>query len=132
MRWIEIFAVFSVSHLVGDMVLQTDWQATHKRGGLRLGAGEAGRALAAHTISYTVAFVPALVWLAGDLRTLAVVGTALIVVVPHAIQDDGRLLEAYSLRVKRMQPSEYPNVMLLLDQTLHLVALFFTALLLAG
>ena len=34
MPWVEVFAVFFVSHQVGDYLLQTDWQAMHKRGGL--------------------------------------------------------------------------------------------------
>ena len=34
MPWVEIFAVFFVSHQVGDYLIQTDWQAMHKRGGL--------------------------------------------------------------------------------------------------
>jgi hypothetical protein len=29
MPWVEIFAVFVVSHLVGDYLIQTDWQALH-------------------------------------------------------------------------------------------------------
>lgn len=132
MPWIEIFAVFAVSHLVGDLVLQTNWQAINKRGGLFTGPAESRRALAAHTLSYTLAFVPALIWLADDLGAGALVAAVLIVAVPHGIQDDGRLLEIFALRVKRMEPTEYPVVYLLLDQSLHLVALFLTALLLAG
>ena len=31
MAWVEVFAVFLVSHLTGDYLLQTDWQARHKR-----------------------------------------------------------------------------------------------------
>src|SRR5215207_1947283 len=34
LTWFEVFAVFAVSHLVGDFALQTEWQARHKRGGL--------------------------------------------------------------------------------------------------
>ena len=34
MPWVEIFAVLVVSHLAGDFLLQTEWQATHKRAGL--------------------------------------------------------------------------------------------------
>ena len=34
MEWFEVFAVFLVSHLVGDYLLQTDWQAVHKHRGL--------------------------------------------------------------------------------------------------
>ena len=34
MSWVEVFAVLMVSHLAGDFLLQTEWQATHKFGGL--------------------------------------------------------------------------------------------------
>ena len=33
MTWVEVFIVFVVSHLVGDYLSQTNWQAMHKRGG---------------------------------------------------------------------------------------------------
>ncbi len=69
MPWVEIFAVFIVSHLVGDFLLQTDVQAIHKRGGLGAG-GESARGLLSHTLTYTLAFVPALIWLAGDIGAL--------------------------------------------------------------
>ena len=32
--WVAVFDVFVVCHLVGDFLLQTDWQANHKYGGL--------------------------------------------------------------------------------------------------
>jgi hypothetical protein len=128
--WIQIFAVFVVSHLVGDFILQTQWQARHKRGGLS-GPRESQRALAAHTLSYTAAFVPALIWLAGSLG-VGVVPAALLIAIPHAVQDDARLLEAYAENVKRMRVSEHRVVMLLLDQSFHIVILFLTALVLAG
>ena len=130
MPWVEIFAVFAVSHLVGDFVLQTYWQATNKRGGLGR-AHESRRALGSHLLAYMGCFVPAFVWLADDLGAW-VIGAALLVAVPHAIQDDYRLLEAFAIRVKRMQPSEFPVVMLLLDQSFHLVALFLAALVLSS
>ena len=34
MSWVSVFAAFLVAHMVGDYLLQTDWQARHKRGGL--------------------------------------------------------------------------------------------------
>ena len=33
MSWVSVFAAFLVAHMVGDYLLQTDWQARHKRGG---------------------------------------------------------------------------------------------------
>ena len=35
MSWVSVFAGFLVAHMVGDYLLQTDWQARHKRGGLQ-------------------------------------------------------------------------------------------------
>ena len=126
MPWVEVFAAFVVCHLVGDYLLQTDWQALHKRGGL--GPDPlARRALFSHIVTYTLAFVPALVWLADDIGAWAI-ATAALIAVPHWIQDDGRLLTAYVVRVKHTDPSRNPSVAAAADQSFHFVALFLTAL----
>ncbi len=126
MHWNEIFAVFVVSHLAGDFLLQTNWQATHKRGGL--GPDPiARRALLAHVATYTLAFVPALVWLATGIGAWAI-GIGALVALPHMVQDDGRLLGAYMRRVKRVEPEPGPLAMAV-DQSGHVLALFLTALL---
>lgn len=125
--WVEIFAVFAVSHLVGDFLLQTDWQATHKFGGLGPNR-ESRRALLAHTITYTLAFVPALIWLSTDIGAWAL-GVAVLIGLPHMIQDDGRLLDAYMRKVKRVQGEPPGGLRLALDQSFHMVFLFLLALL---
>ena len=126
MPWVEVFAVFVVCHLVGDYLLQTDWQALHKRGGL--GPDPlARRALFSHVATYTLAFVPALIWLADDIGAWAIAMAALISV-PHWVQDDGRLLAAYVVRVKHTDPRANPSIAAAADQTFHFVALFLTAL----
>lgn len=127
MPWVEVFAAFVVCHLVGDYLLQTDWQALHKRGGL--GAEpESRRALLSHIAAYTLAFVPALIWLADDIGAWAI-ATAALIAVPHMVQDDGRLLTVYMLRVKHTDPRAHPSVATAADQSFHFVALFLTALL---
>jgi Protein of unknown function (DUF3307) len=127
MPWVEIFAVFIVSHLVGDFLLQTDVQATHKRGGL--GAhGERTRGLVTHTITYTLAFVPALIWLWGDIGAW-VFGVALLIGLPHLIQDDGRLLDIYMRRVKGTEPVPGSGLLIAVDQAFHVLVLFLIALL---
>jgi hypothetical protein len=128
--WVEIFAVFVVSHLVGDFLFQTDWQASHKWGGLGPDR-ESRRALLAHTATYTLAFVPALIWLATDIGAWAI-GIAALIGAPHMIQDDGRLLDAYARRAKKVPPDAPAGLRLAMDQTCHLVALFFVALLAAA
>ena len=127
MPWVEVFAAFVVCHLVGDYLLQTDWQALHKRGGL--GSDPVSRrALVSHIATYTLAFVPALIWLSDDIGAWAI-GVAALIAVPHMVQDDGRLLAAYMLGVKHTDPRANPSVAAAADQTFHMVALFLTALL---
>jgi type IV secretory pathway TrbD component len=128
MPWVEIFAVFIVSHLVGDFLLQTDVQAMHKRGGLG-GNGISPRSLLSHTLTYTLAFVPALIWLAGDLGLLETIGVALLIAVPHMVQDDGRLLDVYMRRVKGVGDPRPGGLLIAVDQSFHLLALFLVALL---
>ena len=126
MPWVEIFAVFIVSHLVGDFLLQTDVQAMHKRGGLGTG-GQAARGLLSHTLTYTLAFVPALVWLSTDIGFEAI-GIGLLVALPHMIQDDGWLFDVYMRRVKGVEP-EPGGLLIAVDQAWHVLALFLVALL---
>jgi hypothetical protein len=124
--WVEVFSVFVVCHLVGDYLFQTDWEAAHKMGGL--GPDPlARRALLAHIAKYTLAFVPALIWLEGDLGA-GVVLVAVLVAAPHLVQDDGRLLDLYLRRVKRCDPKSMPGVRAAVDQAFHFVALFALAI----
>jgi hypothetical protein len=124
MPWVEVFAVFVVSHLVGDYLLQTEWQAQNKRGGLG-GAPESRHALLAHIATYTLAFSPSLILLSDDLGWGAL-GIAALIAVPHLIQDDGRPIEAYVKRLKRAAtPSD--GLLAIVDQSFHVVALFAVA-----
>lgn len=123
----DVFVVFAVSHLVGDFVFQTEWQAQHKRGGL--GSDPvARRALAAHVFTYTLAFVPAFVWLWEDLGP-GVFALAALLAGTHYVQDDGRALASYARNVKRTDPVEHPAVLAATDQSFHAVALLGLALL---
>lgn len=127
MPWVEVFVVFFVSHQVGDYLLQTEWQAVNKRGGL-LHPGVSRAALVSHVTSYTLAFVPALIWLWGSDHA-GVIGLAAVIYIPHLIQDDGTLLNLYAQRVKKTDLAAYPPLGAALDQAFHFVALFLTALL---
>ena len=127
MRWEEVFAVFVVCHLAGDFLLQTDWQATNKHGGLGRDPVRR-RALLSHVAIYTLMFVPAVVWIASDKSALALALLA-VVFLPHLIQDDARALIAWNRFVKRgsIQPGD--PVYMAIDQAFHVVILFGTALL---
>ncbi len=126
MPWVEVFAVLVVSHAVGDFLLQTEWQAAHKRGGLGRDPVRR-RALLTHVGTYTLAFAPALAWLAGDLDAGLVAALAAAIFLTHAAQDDGRLLDAYVRTVKHTTPAP-GMLMLAVDQCFHLVVLFALAL----
>jgi hypothetical protein len=130
MAWGDVFAVLIVSHLVGDFVFQTDWQATHKHGGLGSDPTRR-RALVAHLTTYTLAFVPAFVWLANSAGVIAV-AVAAVVVVPHLVQDDGRLVALWLSRVKRAPAGGNAMVFLGVDQSFHAVVLLGAALLAAA
>jgi hypothetical protein len=126
MPWVEVFAVFVVSHVVGDYMLQTEWQALNKRGGLT-GSPTMRRALISHIATYTLAFVPALIWLANSLNA-GVFGVAALIAIPHLIQDDGKLLTSYARTFKKADIRANPSLGASLDQSFHVLALFLTAL----
>ena len=128
MPWVEVFSVFLVSHLVGDFLLQTEWQARNKHGGLGPDR-EARRALASHILTYTLAFVPALVWLGDETGAGVALGAAALIALPHLLQDDGRLVHEYVARVKGIDSAANPGVTVMVDQSFHLVALLALALL---
>ena len=127
MTWVEVFAVFIVSHLVGDFLLQTDWQASHKENGL--GADPIHRrALRMHVLTYMVAFVPALVWIGIETDALWAIVIAAVIAVPHLVQDDRRLLDSYMATVKGVTEKAL-GLRVAVDQAFHVVFLFATALL---
>ena len=131
MSWTEVFAVLVVSHLFGDFVLQTEWQASHKHGGLS-GNPTARSALASHIATYLVSFVPALAWIWSHHGFGVAVGTLALIGIPHAIQDDGRLLTSYIREVKRVSGENWNLVYLTTDQSLHILVLFGIALLIGS
>jgi type IV secretory pathway TrbD component len=123
--WVEVFAVFLVCHLAGDYLLQTNWQAANKFGGLGPDP-TARRALLAHIAAYALGFVPVLVWM-GDGLGVSVLWLA-AVALPHLVQDDGRLLDLYVRRIKRCEPDNMPAVRAAVDQAFHVLALFALAI----
>jgi len=129
--WVEVFAVFVVCHMVGDFILQTDWQARNKYGGLG-DDPERRRALWSHVVVYTLCFVPALVWIGIETDAPRAIVAGLVVAIPHLVQDDGRLLDAYMRRVKGLAAGGNLGLRVAVDQSFHLVFLFGTALYVAG
>lgn len=128
MRWEEVFLVFLVCHVAGDFLLQTDWQAVNKRGGLSGSDPEARRALFSHCFVYTLAFVPAVIWIASQTSAAAIALLA-VVFIPHLIQDDARLLMSWNRVVKHTFVPPGDPVYMAIDQSFHFVFLFGTAFL---
>jgi hypothetical protein len=127
--WSEALLALLVSHVVGDVLFQTEGQALEKERGFSDPAGR--RALARHVASYLAAFIPALVWIgieAGALRALIV---AALVAITHLVLDDGRLVGLWLRKVKRTaNPARALSIAV--DQSFHLLCLFGAALVAAG
>ena len=127
MNWVSVFAAFLVAHMVGDYLFQTDWQARNKRGGLT-GDPVAFRALVSHVTTYTLAFLPALIWIGDQLDPGWGVLTAVLIFLPHLVIDDGRLVRAYLAHVKRADGFDI-GLAASVDQSFHVLSLFLVALL---
>jgi hypothetical protein len=125
-NWIEVLAVFIVAHMVGDYLLQTDWQARNKRGGLS--GGVSLRALGMHVATYTLAFVPALIWIGGEVGAGWALLAGALVAIPHLVIDDGRFVRAYLAHVKRA-PGFDISLAASVDQSFHILSLCLVALL---
>ena len=89
------------------------------------------RALVAHVATYGLAFVPTLVWLATDIGGWVAVAP-LAILVPHFVQDDGRLVLLYLRAVKRTTAGPSDFIFIAVDQTFHVLALFAVALAVSG
>ncbi len=129
MSWAAAFAALLVSHLAGDFLLQTDWQARNKVSGLGDPVGR--RALASHTLTYTLAFLPALAWIAAQTSPARAVLVGILVAGPHVLIDDGTMVRAWMLRVKHVSA---PNTGLAVavDQSFHALCLLAAALVAGG
>jgi hypothetical protein len=125
--WSSVLVAFLACHLAGDFLLQTDFQATRKLGGLGRDA-TARRALLAHTATYTLAFVPALVWIGGSRGAGTALLVGALVAIPHLLIDDGRFVRGWMSTVKRTEPGN-DGLTVAVDQSFHVLCLLGAALL---
>jgi hypothetical protein len=121
------FADFFVAHHVGDYLLQTEFQAQHKEGGLGGHDAAARRALMGHGLAYTAAFVPSLFGVARRSGVARALGVGALIMLPHLAIDDGRLVEVFMRRVKGTAADEDPAFTQKVDQTMHMVCLWVAA-----
>ena len=125
MSWVEVFAVFCVSHAVGDFLLQTEFQAVHKRGGLG-GDATARRALLAHTLSHARLRPRARLDRRGARRGGRRAPSPRASPSPTACRTTAGCCGAYTRAVKHADPRP-GMLMLAVDQSFHLVVLFALA-----
>jgi hypothetical protein len=129
MTWPAAFLALLASHLVGDFLVQTEWQAVNKLGGLA--DPRSRRALLAHVAAYTGVFVPALVWIGIRTTPWRAVAVAAVVAIPHLLLDDGHFVQFWLRAVKRA-PDPSAALTVTVDQTFHVVCLIGAALLAAA
>lgn len=124
--WPAALLALLTAHLVGDFLVQTEWQATTKNGGLTYPTSR--KALLAHVSAYTASFTPAFVWIARRKGPVRAVEVAVAVALPHLAIDDGRIVETWLREVKRA-PQPSPGLRVAVDQSFHVVCLLGAALL---
>jgi hypothetical protein len=129
MNWPAVMIVFLVCHATGDLIFQTEWQALTK--GRGLGDHEGRRALMRHVTGYTLAFLPAIIWVAIDRSVLGAIGIAFLIAIPHLLIDDGRFTQMWLHDVKHA-PQPAPSLRLMVDQSFHVVCLLAAALIAAS
>lgn len=130
MSWVSVLAGFFVAHMVGDYLFQTDWQARHKRRGLS-NDPLSRRALFTHVTTYTLAFLPAFIWIGSELDPVWGVVAAALVFLPHLLIDDGRFVALYLARVKGVDGLNLPLASSV-DQSFHVLSLWLVAILIGA
>ena len=129
MSWPAALLALLVCHAVGDVLLQTEWQALEKARGLGDPTGR--RALLRHVGTYTIAFLPALAFIGAQTSAARAVGIGAAVAVPHLLVDDGRAVRAWLRAVKHVDDPG-PGLTVAVDQSFHVLFLLGAALLSAA
>lgn len=129
MTWPAALLALLVSHAVGDILMQTDWQAINKSHGLADPVGR--RALLRHVTAYIVAFIPALVWIGSETSALRALAVAALVAIPHLLIDDGTIVRFWLREVKGAS-SPALGLAIATDQTFHVLCLLGAALVAAA
>ena len=123
--WPAVLLSLLASHLAGDFLVQTEWQAVNKTGGLR--ESRSRKALLAHVIAYTASFSPALLWIGRRTSVERAVTVGGAVAIPHLLIDDGHFVEVWLRKVKRVRQPP-PALTLAVDQSFHVICLLGAAI----
>ena len=119
-----VFEGLVISHLLGDWLLQTEWQAQNKRTNVL--------ALLTHIIIYH-AVILAVLLLAFRLPLIPTLATVVVLGVLHAVLDRQAAV-LWIMKTMRLVVTREPErwLFVAIDQSLHIVALGIAALYLAG
>jgi len=119
----SLFDKLLVAHLVGDWLLQTEWQALNK--------GKNYRALFSHIAIYSVVMFAAILVAGFGLENIRVYIAVAMFALTHAFLDRGwfvpRFLKAFRMIVER-KPERW--MMMVVDQIFHIVTLVIAVLIL--
>jgi len=85
----------------------------------------------AHAATYTLPYLPVLVWIGADRGAARAVVVALLISLPHVAVDDGRFVRVWLRQVKH-SPDPAPSLRLMVDQSFHVVCLLAVAMLAAA
>lgn len=118
-----LFETLLIAHVVGDWLLQTEWQAMNK--------ATNWRALLTHVLVYHIVILAALLWRMGP-GAPAVYFVVLGLAVVHVVMDRKRSVEWF-MRAMRISVRREPSgwLAIAVDQSLHLVWLAVATIILA-
>jgi hypothetical protein len=122
--WSAALLALLVSHVAGDVLLQSEWQAHMKARGFADPVGR--RALIRHVATYMLAFLPALVWIGAETSAVRAVAVGALVAITHLVIDSGRLVGAWLRKIKRAS-NPAPALSIAVDQSFHILCLFGAA-----
>jgi hypothetical protein len=117
-----VFESLLIAHVVGDWLLQTEWQAVNKASNWR--------ALLSHVLVYHFVVLVVL-WARFGIAEPAVYAVVVGLAVIHAVMDRKRPVEQF-MRMMRISVTRAPEgwLVIAVDQSLHLVWLALATLIL--
>ncbi|UCD20109.1 MAG: DUF3307 domain-containing protein [candidate division WOR-3 bacterium] len=115
-----VFESMLVAHLLGDWLLQTEWQAVNKK--------DNWHALVTHVLIYHVVLYAVLAARYGFWNSLVFIVVALLAVT-HAILDLRRPVEWF-IRTFRLSINRHPSqwLVIVIDQSIHIILIGLASL----
>jgi hypothetical protein len=116
--WSAALLALLVSHVAGDVLLQSEWQVQMKVRGFADPVER--RALIRHIATYMLASLPALGWIGAETTAARAVALGALVAITHQVIDSGGLVGASLRKIKRASKPA-PALSIAVDQSFHIV-----------